>query len=88
MTGKDKQNQIFKKSKSCKISSTDNTYIHIYIPTLYAYFMPIYTIYIILYIYIYRLCMPICIYIGEDQELIIHVFYWCIVLDLEIYTKC
>ena len=28
------------------------------------------------------------IYIGEDQELIIHVFYWCIPLDHEIFTKC
>ena len=28
------------------------------------------------------------IYIGEDLEFIIHVFYWCIPLDLEIYTKC
>ena len=24
---------------------------------------------------------------GEDQEYI-HVFYWCIALDHEIYTKC
>ena len=28
------------------------------------------------------------IYIGKDLELIIHVFYWCIPLDHEIYTKC
>ena len=28
------------------------------------------------------------IYISEDQEFIIHVFYWCIPLDHEIYTKC
>ena len=28
------------------------------------------------------------IYIGEDQKFIIHVFYWCIPLDHEIYTKC
>ena len=28
------------------------------------------------------------IYIGEDLEFIIHVFYWCIPLDHEIYTKC
>ena len=62
MTGKDKQNQIFKKSKSYKISSTDNTYIHIYIPTLYAYSMPIYTIYIILYIYIPTLYAYMYIY--------------------------
>ena len=41
MTGKDKQNHIFQKSKSYKISSTD-------------------------------------IYIGRDQEFIIHSFYWCI----------
>ena len=27
------------------------------------------------------------IYIGEDQKFIIHVFYWCIPLDHEIYTK-
>ena len=28
------------------------------------------------------------IYIGEDLEFIIHVFYWCIQLDHEIYIKC
>ena len=28
------------------------------------------------------------IYIGQDQKCIIHVFYWCIPLDHEIYTKC
>ena len=28
------------------------------------------------------------IYVGEDREFIIHVFYWCIPLDHEIYTKC
>ena len=28
------------------------------------------------------------VYIGEDQKFIIHVFYWCIPLDHEIYTKC
>ena len=28
------------------------------------------------------------IYIGEDLEFIIHVFYWYIALDHEIYTKC
>ena len=28
------------------------------------------------------------IYISKDQKLIIHVFYWCIPLDHEIYTKC
>ena len=28
------------------------------------------------------------IYIGEDLEFMIHVFYWCIPLDHEIYTKC
>ena len=28
------------------------------------------------------------IYIGEDQKFITHVFYWCIPLDHEIYTKC
>ena len=27
-------------------------------------------------------------YIGEDLEFIIHIFYWCIPLDYEIYTKC
>ena len=27
-------------------------------------------------------------YIGEDLEFIIHIFYWCIPLDHEIYTKC
>ena len=27
-------------------------------------------------------------YTGEDLEYIIHVFYWCIPLDHEIYTKC
>ena len=26
--------------------------------------------------------------IGEGQEFIIHVFYWCIQLDHEIYIKC
>ena len=51
MTGKDKQNHIFQKSKSYEISSTD-------------------------------------IYIGEDLEFIIHVFYRCIPLDHESYTKC
>ena len=51
MTGKDKQNLIFQKSKSCEISST-------------------------------------VIYIGEDLGFIIHVLYWCIPLDHEIYTKC
>ena len=25
---------------------------------------------------------------GEGQKFIIHVFYWCILLDPEIYTKC
>ena len=28
------------------------------------------------------------IYIGEDLEFIIHVFYWCIPFGLIIYTKC
>ena len=28
------------------------------------------------------------IYIGVDQKFIIHVFYWCIPLNHEIYTKC
>ena len=28
------------------------------------------------------------IYIGEDLEFIIHVFYWCVQLDHEIYIKC
>ena len=51
MTGKDKQNHIFQKSKSYEISSTD-------------------------------------IYIGEGQKFIIHVFYWWVPLDHEIYTKC
>ena len=51
MTGKDKQNHIFQKSKSYEISST-------------------------------------VIYISKDQKFIIHVFYWCIPLDHEIYTKC
>ena len=27
------------------------------------------------------------IYIGEDLEFIIHVFYWCIQLDHEIYIN-
>ena len=30
----------------------------------------------------------ISIYIGEDQKFIIHVLYWRIPLDHEIYTKC
>ena len=51
MTGKEKQNHIFQKSKFCEISST-------------------------------------VVYTGEDREFIIHVFYWCITLDHEIYTKC
>ena len=51
MTGKDKQNHIFQKSKSYEISST-------------------------------------VIYISKDQKIIIHVFYWCIPLDHEIYNKC
>ena len=28
------------------------------------------------------------IYIGEDLEFIIHVFYWCIPSDHKIFTKC
>ena len=28
------------------------------------------------------------IYIAEDQKYIIHIFYWYIQLDHEIYTKC
>ena len=28
------------------------------------------------------------IYIGEDREFAIRVFYWCIPLYHEIYTKC
>ena len=48
MAGKDKQNHIFQKSKSCEISSTD-----------------------------------IYIYISEDWEFIIHMFYWCISLNHE-----
>ena len=52
MTGKDKQDHIFQKSKSYdEISSA-------------------------------------VIYIGEDQKFIIHVLYWCIPLDHEIYSKC
>ena len=51
MTGKDKQNHIFQKSKSYGTSST-------------------------------------VIYIGENWEFIIHIFYWPIPLDGEIYTKC
>ena len=51
MTGKDKQNHIFQKSKSYEISRT-------------------------------------VLYIDEDQQFIIHVFYRCIPLDHEIYTKC
>ena len=31
---------------------------------------------------------PAQTYIGEDLEFIIHVFYWCIPLGHEIYTKC
>ena len=50
MAGKDKQNQIFQKSKSYEISST-------------------------------------VIYTGVEQELIIRVFYYCIPLDHETYTK-
>ena len=30
----------------------------------------------------------IVIHIGEGQKFVIHVFYWCIPLDHEIYTKC
>ena len=71
MTEKDKQNLIFQKSKSCEISSKKYRYIYIYI-------------YINIYIYIY---------IGEDlgigiyDQEFIHIFYWCIPLDHEIYTK-
>ena len=43
---------------------------------LYIYFIHIY----IGDIYIY-------IYIGEDWEFIIHIFYWCNPLDHEIYTN-
>ena len=28
------------------------------------------------------------IYISRDQKFVIHVFFWCIPLDHEIYTKC
>ena len=28
------------------------------------------------------------IYIGEDREFIIHIFYWFIPLDHKTYTKC
>ena len=42
-------------------------------------------IYIYRYIYIY---IYTYIYIGEDQEFIIYVFYWCIPIGHEIYTKC
>ena len=28
------------------------------------------------------------IYIDEGEKFIIHVFYWCIPLDHEIYAKC
>ena len=28
------------------------------------------------------------VYFGEGQKFIIHVFYWCIPLGHEIYTKC
>ena len=28
------------------------------------------------------------VYIGEGEKFIIHVFYWCIPLDHEIWTKC
>ena len=28
------------------------------------------------------------IYFGEGQKFIILIFYWCISLDHEIYTKC
>ena len=31
---------------------------------------------------------PVVIYIGEGRVFIRHVFYWCIPLDHEIYTKC
>ena len=43
-------------------------------PTAEAY------LHISIYIYIH-------IYIGEDWEFIIHIFYWCIPLDHEIYTN-
>ena len=51
MTGKDKQNHIFQKSKSYEKFSTD-------------------------------------IYLLVRTGFIIYVFYWCIPLDHEIYTKC
>ena len=28
------------------------------------------------------------VYIGQGEKFIIYVFYWCILLDHEIYTKC
>ena len=28
------------------------------------------------------------IYTGEDLEFVMQVFYWCITLDHETYTKC
>ena len=59
MSGKDKQNHIFQKSKSYEISSTDTD-----------------------------IYLSVQVHIGEDREFIIHVFYWCIPLDHEIYTKC
>ena len=61
------------KGKQNHIFQKSKSYeIYIYI---YIYYTYIHT-----YIYIY-------IYIGEDQKLI-QVFYWCIPLDNEIYTKC
>ena len=30
---------------------------------------------------------PVQTYIGEDLEFLNHVFYWCIPLDHDIYTK-
>ena len=50
-----------------------NININIYIYIYYIY------IYIFIYIHI--------IYIGEDQEFIIHVFYWCISLDHKSITN-
>ena len=55
-------------------------YIHLYI---YSYLY----IYVCVCVYVCE-CVCLCVCIGGDYEFIIHVFYWWISLDHEIYTKC
>ena len=45
-------------------------------------------IYVYIYIYISRYFIYLYIHICTGYQEFIHVFYWCIPLDHEIYTKC